>query len=88
MSAEGGPSLKRGVLFVPWVDIGSRTSERSPRLLKMLSERYDVTTMPRGRLNRMVYDPSVPKPARYLLFPIDTLLSILTCVRSMRKSVV
>ena len=86
MSPEVASTPKRSILFVPWVDIGPKTSERSPRLLQMLSERYDVVTMPRGRLNKMVYDPLVPKMLRYLLFPLDTLSSVLTCVISMKRN--
>jgi glycosyltransferase involved in cell wall biosynthesis len=74
------------VLFIPRFDTGTRTSERSPRLLQKLGERYDVFTIPRGRTNRMVYDPSIPKPARYLLFSLDTFWSIIASVRALKRN--
>ncbi len=84
MSLEGGKAKAR-LLFIPRFDGGTKTSERSPRLLQMLSERYDVVTLPRSRASRIVYDPEIPKPARYVLFSLDTLWSILACVRTLKR---
>lgn len=84
MSLEGTKSSVR-LLFIPRFDTSTRTSERSPRLLQMLSERYSVVTIPRSRTNRMVYDPSIAKPARYLLFSLDTFWSIIACVLALKR---
>jgi glycosyltransferase involved in cell wall biosynthesis len=52
----------------------------------MLGERYDVLTIPRSRTSRMVYDPSIPKPARYILFFLDTFWSILACTVALKRN--
>jgi glycosyltransferase involved in cell wall biosynthesis len=82
-SEKGKESVR--LLFIPRFDAKTKTSERSPRLLQMLNEPFDVTTMPRSRTSRLVYDPSVPKPARYLLFCLDTFWSVLTCILALRR---
>jgi glycosyltransferase involved in cell wall biosynthesis len=84
VTSETGKGSAR-LLFIPRFDAKTKTSERSPRLLNMLSERFIVTTIPRSRMSRVVYDPSVPKPARYLLFSLDTFWSVLACVMALKR---
>ena len=46
-------------------------NERTPRLLSLLRDHFEVHAIPPGRLGGLIYDQSLSKPARYVMFPIE-----------------
>ena len=65
--------MKEKIMFLPWVDTSSSSSERTPQLLRQLSQWYDVVSVQPGPLNKLVYDQKISNIARYVLFIIDEL---------------
>lgn len=60
------------VLFIPEIE-NLRTSERAAALYRILQEEYDVIGLP-ALWDRFLYDTSMAKWPRYLLYPLDKLL--------------
>lgn len=73
------------VLFVPMVRAEGITSERTPKMLEMLSSMFEVTGVPMGRMDAFVFDQSRSKPARYLLFLPDVLNNSRRVLRHLRE---
>lgn len=73
------------VAYVPRIPEGARTTERTNKLFSVLAERYHVIPIPTSGYNQSVYDQTVPRTARYLLFLVDELSifvrTLLTCRR-------
>ncbi len=60
------------VLFIPEIQ-EAPTSERSPALYRILDAMHDVLGLP-ATWDRFLYDTSLAKWPRYLLYPLDKLL--------------
>jgi glycosyltransferase involved in cell wall biosynthesis len=74
------------ITFAPRVAIDPWNSERTPKLLSILSDRYDVVTVPRSGFSKIIYDQKVNKTARYLLFPFDLLLNLIATIRATNRN--
>jgi len=74
------------LVFIPQIKPVGVTSERSPKMLEMLTRLYDVQGVPAGRLNAFVFDQGKGKLARYLLFPVDIALNTWRTLRALRES--
>jgi glycosyltransferase involved in cell wall biosynthesis len=70
------------VVFVPKVKTAGITSERSPKMLEMLSSIYDVEAVSPGKVNDFVFDQKRNKFARYMLFPLDVAVNMLRTLRA------
>ena len=73
------------VIFLPWTDADAPSSERTPQLLRRISQWYDIVPVRPGRFNRAVYDQKVPRLARYALFAADEIDIFLRTLRAARK---
>jgi|GEM_PF-1033873 len=73
------------VVFLPWVRTDVATTERTPKLLSLISQWYDAVPVRPGRLNRTVYDQSVSRPLRYLLFALDEADTFRATLRAARQ---
>lgn len=80
------PRSSTKVVFVPKVKTSGLTSERSPKMLEMLSSVYDVTAVAPSRLNDFVFDQRRNKIARYFLFPVDLSMNLLRTLGAIGKS--
>jgi glycosyltransferase involved in cell wall biosynthesis len=79
-------SEKPKIAYVPETPAGAKTTERTPKLFAVLSERYDVVPIPTSRYNRVVYDQGIGRVARYLLFLVDEIfIFIATLLRCHRE---
>lgn len=72
------------ILFIPRVE-EDRTSDRTPALLRLLRNRHEVVTLP-FPWDRYLYDPSRPKPPRYVLYVADKLLGVVRGIRLARQA--
>ncbi|MDD1755827.1 MAG: glycosyltransferase family 4 protein [Methanomassiliicoccales archaeon] len=79
------PRSSTRVVFVPKMKTTGITSERSPKMLEMLSSLYDVTAVSPGKVNRFVFDQKRNKLARYLLFPLDVAMNLIRTLRALGK---
>ena len=59
------------VTFLPFVRTERGKSERTPSMLRMLSQWYDIKAIRPGWLDRVVFDQSRPRFLRYSLFMLD-----------------
>ena len=76
------------VIFLPWTEANTSSSERTPQLLRQMSQWYHIVPVRPGRFNHMVYDQKVPRAARYMLFVADEIDIFLRTLRAAhRKSV-
>jgi len=73
------------LVFIPRLKPAGVTSERSPKMLEMLTALYHVQGVPVGRLNAFVFDQGRSKLARYLLFPADIALNSWRTLRALRR---
>ncbi|HUL40135.1 MAG TPA: glycosyltransferase family 4 protein [Methanomassiliicoccales archaeon] len=80
------PRSSTKVVFVPKVRTSGVTSERSPKMMEMLSSVYDVTPVQPSRINDFVFDQRRNQMARYLLFPADVGANLLRTLRAIGRS--
>jgi glycosyltransferase involved in cell wall biosynthesis len=73
------------VVFIPKMKAAGITSERSPKMLEMLSSIYDVLAVSPGKVNDFVFDQKRNKLARYMLFPLDVAMNLLRTLRALGK---
>ena len=73
------------VIFLPWDEVDPSNTERTPKLLHLISQWYPVVPVRPGRLNQTVYDQKVDRTARYLLFTLDEFNIFLTTLRAARR---
>lgn len=69
------------VAFVPSVPIDPTNSERSPKLLYLLSQWFDVVPVPTGALDKKVYDQSGNRFSRYIMFVLNEMSIAWTTLR-------
>ena len=77
--------MSERLIFLPWVEAPPSSSERTPQLLRHLSRWYDVVPVKPGRINRLVYDQGISRPARYALFLLDEISIFLRTLRAARR---
>jgi len=63
------------------VEIDPSNSERTPKLLYLLSRWFEVEAVPAGRLDRLVYDQSRHRVLRYIMFVLNELVLVWTTLR-------
>ncbi|MEM0449180.1 MAG: glycosyltransferase family 4 protein [Methanomassiliicoccales archaeon] len=73
------------VLFIPKVEKKGITSERTPKMMELLSRSFEVKGLPMDRLDAFVFNQSYNKPARYLLFPMDVAHIACMVIRELRR---
>ncbi|MDD1747703.1 MAG: glycosyltransferase family 4 protein [Methanomassiliicoccales archaeon] len=71
------------VVFLPKVKTAGITSERSPKMLEILSNAYEVSAVPTSRVNDFVFDQRRNKLARYMLFPVDVAINLLRTLQAL-----
>ena len=64
------------ITFLPFVRTERGKSERTPSMLRMLSQWYDIKAIRPGWLDRVVFDQSRPRFLRYSLFMLDEIESL------------
>ncbi|MGE5379406.1 MAG: glycosyltransferase [Candidatus Saccharibacteria bacterium] len=74
------------VAFIPKVQVDPSNSERTPKLLYMLSQWFEVEAIPTGSLDRMVYDQAGNRFFRYLLFSLNEAVLFWTTLRVGKRS--
>ncbi len=79
------PRSSTKVVFLPKVKTAGITSERSPKMLEMLSNAYVVNAVPTSKVNDFVFDQRRNKIARYLLFPVDVATNLMRTLRALGK---
>jgi len=73
------------VIFLPWVKVDPSTTERTPKLLHLISQWYEAVPVRPGRFNRMVYDQGVNRMLRYMLFALDEIDTFLSTLRTAKR---
>jgi len=73
------------VVFIPRVEVKEGTTERTPKLLQILSDRYEVTAVPQSRFGKLIYDQKRSKLLRYILFPLDEMAMLLGALKALRR---
>lgn len=74
------------IAFIPNVDIDPANSERTPKLLYLLSRWFDVLPIETGALDRKVFDQSGNRFSRYVMFVLNEMsLAWVTLRRGKRE---
>ncbi len=73
------------IAFIPQVGVDPTSSERTPKLLYLLSQWYEVEAVPAGQLDKRVYDQKGNRFSRYVLFVLNELLITWTTLRVGRR---
>lgn len=74
------------IAFIPKVEVDPANSERTPKLLYLLSQWYEVEAVPAGRLDKVVYDQKGNRFSRYVLFVLNEMLITWSTLRVGKRS--
>lgn len=73
------------IAFIPKVEVDPANSERTPKLLYLLSQWYDVVPISTGSLDKKVFDQSGNKFSRYVMFIFNEMLIAWSTLRQGRR---
>lgn len=73
------------VMFIPWVEVDPSNTERTPKLLRLLSQWYEVVPVRPGRFNKMIYDQKGNRFLRYVLFLLEEASLFLSALSTAKR---
>lgn len=73
------------IAFIPKVEVDPANSERTPKLLYLLSQWFDVLPIATGALDKKVYDQSGNRFSRYVMFVLNELSIAWSTLRQVKR---
>jgi glycosyltransferase involved in cell wall biosynthesis len=73
------------IAFIPKVEIDPANSERTPKLLYLLSQRFDILPVATGALDSKVFDQSGNRFSRYVMFVLNEMSIAWTTLRQGKR---